>query len=673
MTATPILSVNVRDLLQGLNVENERLEFKAGWNPKTTGPQVLRTICAFANDFHNLNGGYILLGVEEHKGRGVLPPQGLTATELEAAQKWIRGQCNRITPKVLPIIAPESFEGRPVLVLRVPASDARPHRVPDRSGKTSGYWIRIGSETVDAEPNGQLPAVLDMRTSRPPWDDRQAVGVRLEDIRESLVREHLSAVESALLRLPDTKEVYRRLGITVRVNDHDAPRNVALLLFSSRPDTWFRGAVIEFARVRDEAGGDLIEDRVFRGSLTEQLEDCLRHVEATLHANTVKSDDRIAARRWVSYPRAALREALINAIYHRSYEPGVVEPTKVWLYPDRAVIASYPGPVPGIRKEHFEPGDTPPLVAARNRRIGEFLRERKLAEGRLTGIQKMRDAMEHNGSPPPQFDFDETRTYFQVTLPAHPEFTAITALEDASYARAIGKPNVAFERIRTAWRANSRSATLAAELVRLLGERGEVAQAEQVREHFLGAGDPADANRVTNALLRVLADRRPDDATNGAKAKALLRSLQPEATTPDALESAILAKRLKEFGPAHRYFEKAGESVWSDVRALHEFAQTKIALARQARRGRQAGSQAVHRRLLAEALACLDEVTRMEAPDARHAWAWRDLGQVFGEMRQPEEQDDAYRRATKLLPDERRFAEEWATARQRRARTAGHD
>ena len=53
------LPVNIDDLLTARTVEWERLEFKAGWNPKA----VLRTMCAFANDFHNLGGGYIILGV----------------------------------------------------------------------------------------------------------------------------------------------------------------------------------------------------------------------------------------------------------------------------------------------------------------------------------------------------------------------------------------------------------------------------------------------------------------------------------------------------------------------------------------------------------------------------------------------------------------------------------
>jgi ATP-dependent DNA helicase RecG len=51
------LPLNINDLLHGTSVEWERLEFKAGWNPLDT----LHTLCAYANDFHNLVG-YIIVG-----------------------------------------------------------------------------------------------------------------------------------------------------------------------------------------------------------------------------------------------------------------------------------------------------------------------------------------------------------------------------------------------------------------------------------------------------------------------------------------------------------------------------------------------------------------------------------------------------------------------------------
>ena len=66
----------------------------------------------------------------------------------------------------------------------------------------------------------------------------------------------------------------------------------------------------------------------------------------------------------------------------------------------------------------------------RNRRIGEFLKELDLAEGRSTGVPKILRAMRNNGSPAPTFETDDDRTWFRVRLPVHPSFTS-----DADLAR----------------------------------------------------------------------------------------------------------------------------------------------------------------------------------------------------------------------------------------------
>jgi ATP-dependent DNA helicase RecG len=55
------LPINLDDLLHLRGGESPRVEFKASWDKATTGLQVLHTICAFGNDFQNLNGGYIII------------------------------------------------------------------------------------------------------------------------------------------------------------------------------------------------------------------------------------------------------------------------------------------------------------------------------------------------------------------------------------------------------------------------------------------------------------------------------------------------------------------------------------------------------------------------------------------------------------------------------------
>lgn len=657
-----ILPVNLDDLLHQRSVESARVEFKASWS-EHTGSQVLRTVCAFANDYQNLNGGYIVMGVAEQNGQAVLPPAGLGAEDVEQAEKWLRGRCKAMNPAYDPIFSPELVADRLVLVLWVPASENRPHRAPDAKGNWK-YWIRVGSATVDAETSGQLGMLLE-QTARVPWDDRVASDAQVEDLRAIKVREHLHDVGSGLIHASqplDPLEIYRRMRLTKAVNDHEVPRNVGLLFFSEDPERWFAGAKIEVVQFAGDRAGSVQAERSFRGPLADQVRGCLNYLAHFSHTHLQKERDRSQVRGWVSYPQIALREAIVNAVYHRGYDKNIVEPTKVYLYPDRIEVISYPGPVSGIEEDHLVPGGSVPPVPARSRRIGEFLKELKLAEGRLTGLPQIYDAMEQNGSPTPRFDFDAGRTYFRVTLPAHPEYAAVSAIQDAAYLSAVGSAREAFNRVQRAWEANEASAILAIEMIRLHAAQGQLEDAEAVFARFQERGPQIARAYVANTLIEaLLAGGRGDDA------RRLLGSLSEVVSARDAIDTAILACRLGDQQAAHRYFKQAGHAVLNDSRALLEFAQTKIGLAQQVMRKKKPSWREVNRRLLVEARELLGRVIQMDASPARHAWAWRELARTLDWLRAPRsEVESAFQKARELLPDEPRFAEDLARFRRNR-------
>ena len=190
-----------------------------------------------------------------------------------------------------------------------------------------------------------------------------------------------------------------------------------------------RGARIDVVEFPDGAGGDLIHERIIGGPIHRQIRDVMRYLESSQDVLVEKIPGRLEAKRIVKYPFDAIREAVVNAVYHRSYQIG--EPTKVYIYPDRMTITSYPGPVHGIELDHFASGGAIPSVPARNRKVGELLKELRLAESRGTGLPRIRRSMAANGSPAPRFDFDAGRTYFAVTLPAHPRFGEVRARRGA--------------------------------------------------------------------------------------------------------------------------------------------------------------------------------------------------------------------------------------------------
>lgn len=95
------IPINIEDLLNKRKIESNRIEFKKGWNPD----KIYRTICAFANDFDNIGGGYIVVGIEEDERTGIAkrPVTGLPIEELDGIQKDMIGYNNKIEPYYMPM------------------------------------------------------------------------------------------------------------------------------------------------------------------------------------------------------------------------------------------------------------------------------------------------------------------------------------------------------------------------------------------------------------------------------------------------------------------------------------------------------------------------------------------------------------------------------------------
>ena len=95
---------------------------------------------------------------------------------------------------------------------------------------------------------------------------------------------------------------------------------------------------------------------------------------------------------------------------HKNYELRVS--MEVRVLPEAIEIISYGGPYPSICKDDLMKG----VVRARrylNCRIGEFLKELKLTEGKGTGIPTIKRALEMNGYQPASYDTDgDERRFF---------------------------------------------------------------------------------------------------------------------------------------------------------------------------------------------------------------------------------------------------------------------
>ena len=140
-----------------------------------------------------------------------------------------------------------------------------------------------------------------------------------------------------------------------------------------------------------------------------------------------------------NYSYAAVEEALSNAVYHRA-------------------------------SNH----------RYRNRRIGDFLKELHLTEGRNTGFKKILDALESNGSPKPEFETDDSRSYFITRLFIHEGF---------------GK-DLDSTRVKKVYENNERSLS---EVLSEVLKKSDFEKAEKIIKYMEEKGEitPKEAERIT--------------------------------------------------------------------------------------------------------------------------------------------------------------------------------
>ena len=426
------LPTSIETLLTGNVVEGARIEFKTSWMPEAS----LKTICAFANDIDNWGGGYIVLGVKENNGRPVLPVEGIPVSQIDEMMKDLLNKCNLIQPRYLPVVAPIEYQGKTLIVIWAPGGDVRPYSSPDTftylkgkavASKERTFFIRKMASTV--KPCQDELNELYSLSNKVPFDDRVNHQAEMTDLNINLIRQYLSAVGSGMVKDLDSRpleKICEDMGICNTMPEYRKPKNVGLMFFSDEPERFFPYAQIDVVAFPKGLGGDEIDEQTFRGPLDQQLRDALRYISNNyIQRKIIKYPDRAEADHIYNYPYAALEEALANAVYHKAYD--VREPIEVRIEDDKIEIVSYPGPVYSVTREQLKDYRVSNR-RYRNRRIGEFLKELHLTEGRNTGFKKILDAIKRNGSPLPEFETDKEHSYFISRIFVHPDF--ISGMED---------------------------------------------------------------------------------------------------------------------------------------------------------------------------------------------------------------------------------------------------
>ncbi len=405
--------------------ESEQVE----WKENVADPDdVAVTLSAFANDWSNLGGGYVVCGAREDKdehGFPLIAIVGLLAARLKEIEGKVLTACrDRVSPSIAPTVEelPTEFSDRRVLVFIMPATrSAHLFRKREGAGK---YYVRVSRETREAR-NGILRELHVRKGILEEWDRRPCATATVNDLdllalRDSLQRMNVFQPDRGIEEyLSDNKSLspfVPPLCFREPLTGTLRPRNFAMLLYGRSLQTHIPGAYALFSVY---PGLDRSEPHAERHELAGTLVEQARRLVELLDVQSYVAFDKTnrSAPNAVKYPPQALHEAMINALAHRDYE--IIEPTRITVFSDRIEILS-PGSVPtGVSVEELRKGQSP--AKWRNQSIAWFLNRLQLAQAEGQGIPTILRSMREEGCPPPQFEVNAVRVV--CLLPAHPRHT----------------------------------------------------------------------------------------------------------------------------------------------------------------------------------------------------------------------------------------------------------
>lgn len=432
--------LNIEDLLNKRRVESNRIEFKRDWNPAP----IYRTICAFANDFENLGGGYILVGVEQDEnGLAQRPVKGIDIKDADKIMQQMVGFDAKIKPEYSTRAEVVEVDGRHILAIWAPARNNRPYSVWENvTAKNKGetkYYVRSKASTIAA--TGDLLQELFNMADDTPFDERGNARIKVNDISPILVYEHLKKTGSKLIETFDPNRILDTLDAMELLTGPTEDRlikNVAAMMFSEHPDKFFpvtRVDIVLFPEGSEANPDVMIEAPSISGPVPYMIRETLSYLKTNIIKQRIsKPSDSEISDKVFNYPYQAFEESVVNALYHRNYQER--EPVEITIEPDKVEILSHSGPDRSISDRMIREAKRLKTRKYRNRRLGDFLKELNLSEGHATGIPTIQKHLSLNGSKAATIGTDDERSFFLMTIPCREDFTGDVPRE---------KSNISFE------------------------------------------------------------------------------------------------------------------------------------------------------------------------------------------------------------------------------------
>lgn len=289
-------------------MEDQNIEWKESWRD-----EYLKWICAFANT----DGGKILIGKDDN---GVI--KGISNTEnlLEVLPSKIKSHLG-----ILVEVNHLKESGEKYLEIIV---DKYPFPVSYKGR----YFVRSGSTTQELKGNDLNKFLLEKVGKR--WDAVPVPNLQISELSASaLKRFREKAVKSNRVDkevLDDTDHI---LIENLRLFDGNLLKRAAILLFHPDPEEFISGSFIKIGFFKTD--DDLAFQDEVHGNLMEQIDESYDLLITKYSTNNIDYEGLSRVEK-PPFPKAAIREALLNAIAHKDYsEP---TPIQISVYPNKIIF-----------------------------------------------------------------------------------------------------------------------------------------------------------------------------------------------------------------------------------------------------------------------------------------------------------------------------------------------
>jgi len=363
-------------------------------------------ICAFANDMPGSGlPGYLLLGLDDRTGQ----PNGLRVDDRLLQQLASYASDGTILPPPALVAYRQSLSSGAgdVAVVEVHPSHLPPVRYKGRVCIRNGPRKGVANEA-------QERILIERRVAAvKPFDAQPCVGSTLDDLALDLFLNTYRVQAIARDVLEENNRPVEEQMASLRMFDlsRRCPTHAGILLFAKDPLQWLTHAYVQFVHFPGTAMEDnpISEKRFASDFLT-----LLRELDAFVRILPTARPIGVSVLREETvydFPPVAIRELLMNAVAHRSYE--AASPTRFYRFADRLEIIS-PGPLYG----EATPANFPRQTSYRNPVVAEALGVLGFVNQYGRGVLRAQAALKSNGSPEARFEFGDT--FFGVTIPARP-------------------------------------------------------------------------------------------------------------------------------------------------------------------------------------------------------------------------------------------------------------